>query len=86
MSAKSEIEKMVIVACKQLTTDAKTFQEKLDALKVLAPYYLVLSKGKKTDASDDDGEDFGSFAREIDDAKDAPNGRTAQIRSGRKPS
>ena len=46
------IEKLVLDVAKSATSDSMTVHEKMDALKLLTPYYAVLKKAKAK--SDDD--------------------------------
>jgi hypothetical protein len=49
-----DIEKLAADVAKE-ALDSKTLQEKMDALKLLQPYYAILKKGKG--ASSDDADD-----------------------------
>jgi len=86
MTLKTEIEKAVSAVCKRLIQDKPSIQECLDALKSLAPFYTALSKGKKPNDEENEGNTFEDFANGIKNARskeETDDGNAAEI-SGRR--
>lgn len=75
MSALEEIEKLAEIIAKAAQSDKIKLDHKVDALKSLAPYYAVLSKGKKPAPEDDSGS-IEALASTIQAADEANDGRS----------
>jgi hypothetical protein len=64
--ALDEIEKLVALVAKEALSANKTLQEKMDALKLLTPYYAVLKKAKgKHDDDSSDGPSMGDMRNSL---------------------
>ena len=77
MSILTDIEALAQRAAKEALGDEAKLQERLDALKILAPYYLTLAKGR---GKDDEGDEEPTISdiqhrlrvveQEVDDGSD----------------
>lgn len=65
--ALEDIEKLVADVAKEASSGNKTIEEKMDALKLLQPYYAVLkkAKGKSDDEQSDDEPTMGEMQRRL---------------------
>lgn len=76
--ALDEIEKLVLNTAKQAQAEDTPLQEKIDALKSLAPYAKELLKAKGREPSDDEGS-FDSLASQIAAADEEHNGGNPSV-------
>lgn len=72
--ALDDIEKLVEIVAKAATSDAIPLQEKMDALKLLAPYYTVLKKADTRSLGDDDGETMAGMQRALAEVEESGDG------------
>lgn len=83
MSARSDIEKLAQSIAKDAMKADTSLQDRIDALKVLTPYYTALTKQKKAPADDDGEPTFADLTRQIEEhANGTPEVRT---RRGNRP-
>ena len=61
----SEMDKLAATLAKDANMAEKAFGDRLDAFKVLMPYYALLTKGRKTEVEDDDLPNFDNFTTKI---------------------
>jgi len=85
--ALEDIEKLVAEVAKEAASDSMTMHEKLDALKLLTPYYAVLkkAKGKLDDDPSEGGQTMGDMRERLRVVEQEPtDGRVeaASRRSG----
>ena len=67
MTAKHQIEKLALsVATKAMEKDT-SLHDQIDALKVLNPYYIALTRAKKKGDEDTDEPSFADLTRNIED-------------------
>lgn len=83
MSAKSKIEALALSVAEKAMEKDTGLQDRIDALKVLTPYYAALIKGKKQ-ISDEDGEPtFADLTKGIEEhVNGIPQVRTGRGRAG----
>ena len=67
MTAKQEIEKLALSVAKKAMEKDTPLHDQIDALKVLNPYYIALTKGKKKADDDTDEPSFADLTRNIED-------------------
>lgn len=67
MTAENDIEALASKIAKEAISDDMSFAEKLDALKILTPYYTALKKqnGSKSSDDDNDGPSFSDFRNDL---------------------
>lgn len=84
----ADIEKLVAEVAKDAVSASKTLQEKMDALKLLQPYYAIMKKAKPRPDDDDalDEPTMGDMRdklRLIEQETDDGGVETADRRAGR---
>lgn len=78
MTAREDIEKLASAIAEAALAEGVTLETRIDALKVLNPYFSVLVKNKaKMDEETSGGPSFGDFQAIVTAAEEPPNGRTA---------
>lgn len=78
MTAREDIEKLASSIAKAALTEGVTLETRIDALKVLNPYFSILVKNKaKMDEETSSGPSFGDFQAIVTAAEDPPNGRAS---------
>ena len=76
------IERLALTIAREAGKDDIKLDQKLEALKTLAPYYAALKKGERKEPEDDEGS-LEHLADTINQAEGVPNGRRVQV--GRSP-
>lgn len=82
MSSKNEIEKLVLATAKAAMA-SDDLQQKIDALKVIAPYYAIW---KKKDGNDtpDAAQSLAGMVDKINKAEDEQDGRSYGLQDRRR--
>ena len=84
MSPKSEIEKLALKVAQAANADGVLLENRIEALKVLNPYYAILAKNKgKLDDEPSEGPSFADFQGDLKTVESEPNGRTPPVRGRR---
>ena len=77
MTAREDIEKLASAIAQASLQPEVTLETRIDALKVLNPYFSILMKNKgKLDEEPANGPSFGDFQRIVAAVEESPNGRT----------
>ena len=84
-SALTEIERLIVKTAKKAQEEDIELEKKVDALKILAPYYALLQKAKLKMSAESGEFSLSQLASQIHEADDeGSNGRNIQDRaSGR---
>ncbi len=82
MTALDEIESLAQTVAKKAQEDAIPFNDKVEALKVLAPYHALLTKQKPPPDSGDDTTSIADIQRQLRNVEE-DNGAAVRSRNGR---
>ena len=83
MTAKHQIEKLALSVANKAMEKDTPLQDQIDALKVLNPYYIALTKSKKKGDEETDEPSFADLTRNIEDhANGATEIRARRGRTG----
>ena len=79
MTTLTDIEKLVETTAKQALEKDTTIQSRIDALKVIAPYYTALKKAAGVDLPESDEPTMADMRSQIE--QENGNGRNVQART-----
>ena len=81
MTVLSDIEKLVETTAKQALEKDTSIQSRIDALKVIAPYYGALKKAAGKDPDESDEPTMGDLRRQLDEAEENGHGGSERIQA-----